>query len=49
MKTFERMNFTEVSPGTVLGTSKNNANNATHRQKIFGNDVTHHFFLVSKQ
>ena len=40
----ERMNFTEVSPGTVLGTSKNNATMPLIAKDESGNDVTDHFF-----
>ena len=40
----ERMNFTEVSPGTVLGTCKNNANMPLIAKDEYGNDVTDDFF-----
>jgi hypothetical protein len=40
----ERMNFTEVSPGTVLGTSKNNSNMPLIAKDEYGNDVTDNFF-----
>jgi succinylglutamate desuccinylase len=40
----ERMNFTEVSPGTVLGTCKNNAPMPLIAKDEYGNEVTDHFF-----
>jgi succinylglutamate desuccinylase len=40
----ERMNFTEVSPGTVLGTSKNNTTMPLIAKDEYGNDVTDNFF-----
>jgi succinylglutamate desuccinylase len=40
----ERMNFTEVSPGTVLGTSKNNTTMPLIAKDEYGNDVTNNFF-----
>jgi succinylglutamate desuccinylase len=40
----ERMNFTEVSPGTVLGTSKSNATMPLIAKDEHGNDVTDNFF-----
>ena len=40
----ERMNFTEVPPGTVLGTSKNNATMPLIAKDEYGNDVTDNFF-----
>jgi succinylglutamate desuccinylase len=40
----ERMNFTEVSPGTVLGTCKNNATMPLIAKDEYGNDVTNDFF-----
>lgn len=40
----ERMNFTEVSPGTVLGTTKNTATMPLIAKDEYGNDVTNHFF-----
>ena len=40
----ERMNFTEVSPGTVLGTCKNNATMPLIAKDEYGNDVTDDFF-----
>jgi len=40
----ERMNFTEVSPGTVLGTSKYNATMPLIAKNEYGNDVTNNFF-----
>ena len=40
----ERMNFTEVSPGTVLGTCKSNAAMPLIAKDEYGNDVTDDFF-----
>jgi len=40
----ERMNFTEVSPGTVLGISKNNTTMPLIAKDEYGNDVTDNFF-----
>jgi succinylglutamate desuccinylase len=40
----ERMNFTEIVPGTVLGTSKNKATMPVIAKDERGNDVTDHFF-----
>lgn len=40
----ERMNFTEVSPGTVLGICKNNATMPLIAKDEYGNDVTENFF-----
>jgi len=40
----ERMNFTEVFPGTVLGTSKKNATTPLIAKDEYGNDVTDNFF-----
>jgi succinylglutamate desuccinylase len=40
----ERMNFTEISPGTVLGTSKNNTTMPLIAKDEYGNDVTDSFF-----
>ena len=40
----ERMNFTEVSPGTVLGTSKKNAAMPLIAKDENGNDITDSFF-----
>ena len=40
----ERMNFTEVSPGTVMGTCKNNATMPLIAKDEYGNDVTDDFF-----
>jgi succinylglutamate desuccinylase len=40
----ERMNFTEVSPGTALGTTKNTATMPLIAKDEYGNDVTDHFF-----
>jgi succinylglutamate desuccinylase len=40
----ERMNFTEVSPGTVLGISKHNATMPLIAKDEYGNDVTDDFF-----
>jgi succinylglutamate desuccinylase len=42
----ERMNFTEVSPGTVFGLSKNNAHMPIIAKDERGNIVTDHFFSV---
>lgn len=42
----ERMNFTEVSPGTVLGTSKNNTSMPVIAKDESGNNVTDDFFSV---
>lgn len=42
----ERMNFTEVTPGTVLGTSKINANFPLIAQDENGNNVTDSFFRL---
>ena len=40
----ERMNFTEVSPGTVLGTSKNISTMPLIAKNEHGNDITDNFF-----
>ena len=40
------MNFTEVSPGTVLGTVKNNATMPLVAKDEHGKDVTDHFFSL---
>jgi hypothetical protein len=40
----ERMNFTEVPPGTILGTSKNYATMPLTAKDEYGNDVTDNFF-----
>jgi succinylglutamate desuccinylase len=40
----ERMNFTEIPPGTVLGTSKKNATLPLIAKDEYGNDVTDNFF-----
>lgn len=42
----ERMNFTEISPGTVLGTSKNNASLPVIAKDESGKNVTDDFFSV---
>jgi succinylglutamate desuccinylase len=42
----ERMNFTEIPPGTVLGTSKNSQQMPLIAQDEYGNDVTTDFFTV---
>ena len=42
----ERMNFTEVSPGTVWGTSKNSATMPLIAKDEHGNIVTEHFFSL---
>lgn len=42
----ECMNFTEITPGTVFGTSKNNAGIPLIAQDEYGNNVTDHFFRV---
>lgn len=42
----ERMNFTEISPGTVLGTSKNNASLSVIAKDESGNNVTGDFFSI---
>ena len=40
----ERMNFTEIPPGTVLGTSRKNATLPLIAKDEYGNDVTNDFF-----
>jgi succinylglutamate desuccinylase len=40
----ERMNFTEIVPGTVLGTSKNKAAMPLIAKDEHGRDVTDNFF-----
>ena len=42
----ERMNFTEISPGTVLGTSKNNTSLPVIAKDESGKNVTDDFFSV---
>jgi len=42
----ERMNFTEISPGTVLGTSKNDTSLPVIAKDEAGNNVTGDFFSV---
>lgn len=42
----ERMNFTEVTPGTVLGTIKHNADIPLIVQDEYGNNVTDDFFSL---
>jgi succinylglutamate desuccinylase len=42
----ERMNFTEISPGTVFGLSQNNAHMPLVAKDEFGNIVTDDFFSV---
>jgi succinylglutamate desuccinylase len=42
----ERMNFTEISPGTVLGTVKNNVTMPLVAKDEHGKDVTGHFFSL---
>jgi succinylglutamate desuccinylase len=42
----ERMNFTEVTPGTVLGTSNNHAGIPLIAQDEYGNNVTDSFFRL---
>jgi succinylglutamate desuccinylase len=42
----ERMNFTEVSPGAVLGTCKNNATMPLIAKDEYGNNVTDDFFSL---
>ncbi|MDD5631382.1 MAG: M14 family metallopeptidase [Methylococcales bacterium] len=42
----ERMNFNEVSPGTVMGTCKNDAIMPLVAMNEYGNDVTDDFFSI---
>jgi succinylglutamate desuccinylase len=42
----DHMNFTEVSPGTVFGQSKNGAGMPLIAKDEFGNIVTDHFFSI---